>query len=141
MHSVFTGKQSKTNANREPTSPYTAPARLGHLVTTSLAKSLAGVPGAASAGRWGRRRRRTLNPQRAQSRQGGRRPTLHGRQAPPGSATRVRDGRRLRVEGTGSLWAEPWALGDLSRSVPPSAPPHSPCLRLPGIHSLLKAKV
>lgn len=44
VHSVFTGKQWKTNTNRKPTSPYTARAILGHLVTTSLAKSLAGVP-------------------------------------------------------------------------------------------------
>lgn len=39
MHSVFTCKQWETNTNKKPTSPYTAPAVLGHLVTTSLAKS------------------------------------------------------------------------------------------------------
>lgn len=44
VRSVFTRKQWKTNTNKKPTSPYTAPAILGHLATTSLAKSLAGVP-------------------------------------------------------------------------------------------------
>lgn len=39
VHSVFTCKQWETNTNKKPTSPYTAPAVLGHLVTTSLAKS------------------------------------------------------------------------------------------------------
>lgn len=39
VHSVFTRKQWKTNTNKKPTPPYTAPAILGHLVTTSLAKS------------------------------------------------------------------------------------------------------
>lgn len=40
VHSVFTCKQWKTNTNKKPTSPSTAPATLGHLLTTSLAKSL-----------------------------------------------------------------------------------------------------
>lgn len=43
MHSVFTCKQSKTNTNKKPTSPYTAPAIPCHLLSTSLAKSLSGA--------------------------------------------------------------------------------------------------
>lgn len=43
MHSVFTRKQSKTNTNKKPTSPYTAPAIPCHLLSTSLAKSLSGA--------------------------------------------------------------------------------------------------
>ena len=92
VYSVFTGKQSKTYANREPTPPYTAPALLGHLVTTSLAKSLAGVPRAA------RGRRRTLNPQRAQSRQGGRRPGTP-RQAGSAGLSRPRQRRQKAPSG------------------------------------------
>lgn len=59
------------------------------------------------------------------------------RAQPP--ASEKAEGSEWRVPGVSR--AEAWALGDLSGSVPPSAPPLSACLRLPGIHSLLKAKV
>lgn len=52
VHSVFTCKQSKTNTNKKPTSPYTAPAIPCHLVTTSLAKSLSESL-SCHPGRWG----------------------------------------------------------------------------------------
>lgn len=49
-------------------------------------------------------------------------------------ASEKAEGSQWRVRGVSR--AEAWALGDLRRSVPPSAPPHSACLRLPDIHSL-----
>lgn len=57
--------------------------------------------------------------------------SLHWAQPP---ASEKAEGSKWRVPGVSR--AEAWILGDLSLSVPPSA-----CPRLPGIHSLLKAKV
>lgn len=99
VHSVFTHKQWKNNTNKKPTSPYTDPAMLGHLATTSLAKSLVGVPRAAGKeeeepaspkGSGLPRRTAPATPQQA----------VPSRQ---GSAACVREGGSLQVESTRRL--------------------------------------
>lgn len=105
---MFTCKQSKTNTNKKPTSPYTAPAIPCHLVTTSLAKSLLGALGLPVQGATGRRR---WEPDSLCASEGlgaarNRAPGHSRGQALPGCQAQwlcVRESRRLQAQGNWGL--------------------------------------
>lgn len=137
-------KQWKTNTNKKPTSPYTAPAILGHLVYLASqipGRSALSCQSRAPGGGGGRNSNPHMHPK------GSELPRRTAPAAPQQAVPSHRAQQHASEKAGGSKWTAPGdspadadVLGDLRLPAPRLAP-HSACPQLPDTHSLLKTKV